>query len=219
MKAILSKGVQGSKDEGSEDKIGARKFAKRLGKGKGLPPNKKTKAAKKTKDEDSDNDNYSDEEERSKGDSPQTKPIYDMNRKELIITIEEQNRTIRDLKMKLENKKETGRHSLKNVRLDHDWNAEETIFADVVGNYCKLFLFPQYKFLKLGWEQYRPDVPDSLSSLTERRLKDKQPQSNKKDMWERVSAVTIRLKYNNMKCNLNNVIKTAYKGKFYISST
>jgi hypothetical protein len=130
--------------------------------------------------------------------------------------IEEQKKTIRDLKMKLENQKETGRRSLKNVRLDHNWNAEETIFADVVGHYCKHFLFPRYKFLKIGWEQYRPDVQTSLSSLTEQSLKDKQPQSNKKDVWKRVSAVTIRLKYNNMECNLNNLIKTAYKSKCYI---
>ena len=104
--------------------------------------------------------------------------------------------------MKLENQKEMGRRSLRNVRLDHDWNVEETIFANVVGHcYCKHFLFPWYKFLKIGWEQYQPDVLNSLLSLTERCLKDKQPQSNKKDMWERVSGVTIRLKYNNMKCN------------------
>ena len=146
-------------------------------------------------------------------------PIYDMNRRELIAMIKEQKKTIRDLKMKLENQKETGRRSLKNVRLDHNWNAEETIFADVVGHYCKHFLFPRYKFLKIGWEQYRPDVQTSLLSLTEQSLKDKHPQSNKKDMWERVSAVTIWLKYNNMKCNLNNLIKTAYQSKCYIPTT
>ncbi len=207
-------GVESSKDDKSEDEIGARKFGKGLlGKGKGLPSKKKAKAIKKTRDEDSDDDNsyYDDEKELT--------PIYDMNRRELITKIKEQNKTIRDLKMKLENQKETGRCSLKNVRLDHDWNAEETIFVDVVGHYCKHFLFPWYKFLKIGWEQYWPDVQNSLLSLTEQSLKDKQPQTNKKDMWERVSAVTIRLKYNNMKCNLNNLIKMMYKSKCYIPTT
>ena len=51
-----------------------------------------------------------------------------MNRRELIIKIKEQKKTITDLKMKLENQKETGRRSLKNIRLDHDWNADETFF-------------------------------------------------------------------------------------------
>ena len=125
---------------------------------------------------------------------------------------------LRDLKMKLRNKKDTARRSLKNIRLDQDWNAEETIFA-AVGRYVKSFLFPLYKFLKIGWEEYRPDVKDSLSSVMEEAMKKKQPQKNKREMWERVSVYTIRLKYSNMKCNLNNVIKTAYKSKFCIYST
>jgi hypothetical protein len=97
-----------------------------LGKGKGSPPKKKAKATKKTRDKDSDNnDSYYDDEK-------EPTPIYDMNRRELITKIKEQNKTIRDLKMKLENQKETGRRCLKNIRLDHNWNVEETIFADVV---------------------------------------------------------------------------------------
>jgi hypothetical protein len=215
-KILLRGSVESSEDDGSEDKIGARKFGKGLlGKGKESPPKKKeAKATKNTRDEDSDNNNNS-----SYYDEKEPTPIYDTNRRELITMIEEQKKMKRDLKMKLENQTEMGRRSLKNVRLDHNWNAEETIFADVVGHYCKHFLFPWYKFLKIGWEQYRPDVQTSLSPLTEQSLKDKQPQSNKKDMWERVSAVTIQLKYNNMKCNLNNLIKTAYKSKCYIPTT
>ena len=83
----------------------------------------------------------------------------------------------------------------------------------------KSFLFPWYKFLKIGWEEYRPDIKDSLSSVMEEAMKKKQLQKNKREMWERVSVYTIRLKYSNMKCNLNNVIKTAYKSKFCIYST
>jgi hypothetical protein len=147
-KKTLSRGsVESTKDDGSEDKIGARKFGKgMLGKGKGSPPKyKEAKATKKTRDKDSDDD-----EDNSYYYEKEPTPIYDMNRRELITMMEEQKKTIRDLKMKLENQKESGRRSLKNVRLNHDWNAEETIFADVVGHYCKHFLFPWYKFLKIG---------------------------------------------------------------------
>ena len=145
-KVKLSRGgVESSEDDGSEDEIGTRKLGKRLfGKGKGLPPKKKAKATKKTRDEDSDdNDGYYD-------DKKEPTPIYDMNRRELIAKIKKQKKTIRDLKMKPETQKEMGRRSLKNVRLDHNWNAEKTIFADMVGHYCKIFLFPWYKFLKIG---------------------------------------------------------------------
>jgi hypothetical protein len=105
-KKTLSRGsVESSEDDGSEDKIGACKFGKgSLGKGKGSPPKKKgAKATKKTRDEDSDDNNDS-----SYYDEKEPTPIYNMNRRELITMIEEQKKTIRDLKMKLENQKETG---------------------------------------------------------------------------------------------------------------
>ena len=85
---------------------------------------------------------------------------------------------------------------------------------DEVLQYVKYFLFPWYKFLKPGWDEYQPNSYDSISSLTERNLSDKQPKLDKKDMWERVTVVTIRLKYTTMKCNLNNVTKAAYKSEF-----
>ena len=116
--------------------------------------------------------------------------------------------------MKLKNKKENGRHSLKLIRIDHDWNMEDTLFADEVSQYVKFFLFPWYKFLKPGWVENQPNSYDSMSSLTKQNLSDKQPKLNKKNMWERVIVVTIRLKYMTMKCNLNNVIKAAYKSEF-----
>jgi len=90
-----------------------------------------------------------------------------------------------------------------------------------VGRYVKSFLFPRYKFLKIGWEEYgvsagrkgQPVISDGRSYEEETAAE------NKREMWERVSVYTIRLKYIKMKCNLNNVIKTAYKSKFCIYST
>jgi len=135
--------------------------------------------------------------------------MYEMRRDELISKIKEQEKKIRDLKMKLQNSKDTGRQSLKNIRLDQDWNAEETIFAEAVGQTMKCFLFPRYKFLKIGWEEYWLDVKNSLLLVMEEAMKRKQPQTKKWEMWERVTVYTIRLKYSSMKCNINNVIKMA----------
>ena len=106
---------------------------------------------------------------------PLTKAIWKMDRRELIDVVEMQNRMIKDLKLKLANKQETGRRSLKLVRMDHDWDAAETLFADIVSEYVKVYLFPRYKFLKPGWDEYQPDTEDSLSSLVERCLSDRQP--------------------------------------------
>ena len=90
-----------------------------------------------------------------------------MGKKELQEMIKKQDRIIKDLEMKLTNKKENGRHSLKLIRIDHDWNMEDTLFADEVSQYVKFFLFPWYKFLKPGWDEYQPNSYDSLSSLIE----------------------------------------------------
>ena len=134
---------------------------KSSGKKKGSPQKtKKTNNTKKRAIEESDEEDGNDDDDEEQTD------IHEMRREDLIAKIKEQERKIRDLKMKLRNKKDTARRSLKNIRLDQDWNAEETIFA-AVGRYVKSFLFPRYKFLKIGWEEYRSDVKDSLSSVME----------------------------------------------------
>lgn len=180
------------------------------------------KTTKRMKISDATTDEYarSDDDEESKDDDldtpTTTKAIWKMDKRELRDVVEMQKRIIKDLQLKLANKQETGRRSLKLVRMDHDWDAAETLFADVVTQYVKVYLFPRYKFLKPRWDEYQPDTEDSLSSLVERGLSDRQPQSDKKEMWERVTAVTIKLKYNSLKCNLNNAIKAAYKSELSV---
>ncbi len=36
----------------------------------------------------------------------------------------------------------------RNIRQDNEWTAEEGRLADKIVPFCKLYLFPQYKFLK-----------------------------------------------------------------------
>jgi len=201
-------------DDSSEDDDGLVGMMKSSGKKKGTPQKKTTQRNNKKRaiEESEDDESYGHDDE-------DPTEIYDMTRDELITKIEEQEKTIRELKMKLQKSKDKGRRSLKDIRLDQDWNAEETLFSEAVGRTVKCFLFPRYKFLKIGWEEYRPDVKDSLSSVMEEAMKRKQPQTNKREMWEKVTVYTIRLKYSNMKCNINNVIKTAYKGKCCIYAT
>ena len=136
--------MESSEDDGSKDKIGARKCGKgSLGKGRVSPPKKKAKATKKTllrggveSSEDDESEDKIGAHKFGKGllgkgkDCHQRRrqrlprrqgtkklttttattmtkkeptPIYNMNRRELIAKIEEQKKTIRDLKMKLEN--------------------------------------------------------------------------------------------------------------------
>ncbi len=97
------------------------------------------------------------------------------------------------------------------VRIFQKWTGEETNYANSVIQFCKTFLFPRYKFLKDGWHEYDQNK-SSLSSLVRQNLATPEG-ANYKTLWERVVIPTIRLKYINMKCNLNNKIKDAYRNE------
>jgi len=217
MRAKKGKVRGGGKSSGNDedDDEGFRVGTKRVGKEDGKTTKRMKKSAATTDGYDSSDDD--EESENGDFDTPTTtKAIWNMDKRELMDVVEMQNRKIKDLQLKLANKQETGRRSLKLVRMDHDWDAAETLFADVVTEYVKVYLFPRYKFLKPRWDEYQPDTEDSLSSLVESGLSERQPQSDKKEMWERVTAVTIKLKYNSLRCNLNNAIKAAYKSELSV---
>jgi hypothetical protein len=90
-------------------------------------------------------------------------------------------------------------------------DGEERNYADSVTQFCKGFLFPRYKFLKKGWNEY-DNSRNSLSSLVKRHVPTPEG-TNYESIWERVAAPTIRLKYINIKCSLNKEIQDAFKSK------
>ena len=73
------------------------------------------------------------------------------------------------------------------------------------------YLFLQYKFLKDGWMEYS-DGFESLSSFVQRKMKIEQVEDFS-GQWERVICPTIQIKYVTIRCNLNNEVRMAYKGK------
>ena len=88
-------------------------------------------------------------------------------------------------------------------------SGEEINVADSVNTFVGAFLFPRYKFLKDGWQNYRPDKNDSLSSMCLRKLSLPEG-SEADDVWERVIVLTIQMKYINIKGNMNNDLKKIY---------
>ena len=65
-----------------------------------------------------------------------------------------------------------------------------------------------------GWMKYS-DGPESLSSFVRRKLKMEQD-NNFREQWERVICPTIQMKYVTIRCNLNNEVRKAYKGKSFL---
>ncbi len=70
-------------------------------------------------------------------------------------------------------------------------------------------MFPWYKFLREGWQNYEPDKKNSLSLMCLRKLSLPEG-SNKTDIWERVIVPSIQMKYINIKGNMNNDLKKIY---------
>ncbi len=123
--------------------------------------------------------------------------------------IDKKDKKIRSLELEISKLIMANQHNKRKVWEEYQWTGEETNFAKTVNHFCKNFLFPRYKFLKDGWQDVLPERPMSLYSLCMQKLKI--PKGlDKRDNWERVIVPSIRMKYSNMKCNLNNDIKLIY---------
>ncbi len=123
--------------------------------------------------------------------------------------IDEKDKKIRSLELEISKSKKANRHNKRKVREEYQWTREETNLDETVNHFCKNFLFLRYKFLKDGWQDVLPERPTSLYSLCMQKLKIPK-RADKRDIWERVIVPSIRMKYSNMKCNLNNDIKSIF---------
>jgi hypothetical protein len=125
----------------------------------------------------------------------------------LLKIIDKRDKKIRSLELEISKSKMANRHNKRKVREDYQWTGEETNFTKMVNHFCKKFLFLRYKFLKDGWQDALPERPTSLYSLCMQKFKIPEG-ADKRDIWERVIVPSIRMKYTNLKCNLNNDIKS-----------
>jgi hypothetical protein len=76
-------------------------------------------------------------------------------------------------------------------------------------HFCRFYFFSRFKFLKNGCTEIMPDKKNSFYSLCMRHLKIPEG-ADKKDIWQRLIVPSVMRKYQNMKCNLNNDIKSLY---------
>ncbi len=123
--------------------------------------------------------------------------------------IDKKDKKSRSLELEISKSKMANQHNKRKVWDEYQLTGEEANFAKTVNHFYKNFLFPRYKFLKDGWQDVLPERPTSLYSLCMQKLKFPKG-ADKRDIWERVIVSSIRMKYTNLKCNLNNDIKLIY---------
>ncbi len=114
-------------------------------------------------------------------------------------------------------KKRVSCSSTGDIRNSNGWMGDEAILANSREN-----MFPCYKFLKEGWQDYNPTKEKSLSYFVGRKMADTYrsmsiPMIGREfeDQWERVYVPVIGLKYQNMRCNLGNNVQAQYFGELH----
>ena len=121
-------------------------------------------------------------------------------------------RTIRELKRKNESLELRLDRETKMSRTNKSMlSGQEMNFVKDVNDFCKEKLFPREKFLRNNWQDYLPNDLRSFYRLCMDNLSIPEG-SDPKDIWGRVVVPAVRDKYQSLKCNLNNKIKSVYMG-------
>jgi hypothetical protein len=126
---------------------------------------------KPTFDDSSESESDDDDNDAGKQQSSTTitTKLMEKMKTELVNIVLKQRTHIIGLQDRLEKVKIIQDQSKKQVKIFQNWTGEETNYADSITQFCKTFLFPRYKFLKEGWNEY-DENRTSLSSLVKRNV-------------------------------------------------
>ena len=89
------------------------------------------------------------------------------------------------------------------------WTGEEINFVKDINDFCKDRLYPKEKFPRNNWQEYLPNDWRSLYSVCMEHLSIPEG-SEPREIWGRVNIPEVRDKYQSMKCNMSNKIKSMY---------
>ena len=120
--------------------------------------------------------------------------------------------TIKTLETTINNMRRTSRSTSRDKT---GWSGEDLMFVKNVNDFCKDKLYPKMKFLQKNWQEYLPNDRRSLYTVCMKHLSIPEG-SDKRDIWDRVIVPSIRDKYQGMRCNMNNKIKSIYMSMIYL---
>lgn len=92
----------------------------------------------------------------------------------------------------------------------------DVLFTDKVWRFCQEFLFTRIKFLPKGWKIYDANSTTNFASVVKRHIPVAEDVSFGGE-WERIMIDAIIRKYTDMRCNVKNNIRKAFKGKYFIN--
>ena len=118
--------------------------------------------------------------------------------------------TVNELRLEMAKMASKGTSKM-TLRKNLEWNEVDSTYSLGIGKYCKEWLFPCFKFIHETWMDYsesRKGLPRIIFQYCPIPAG-----ATKVDMWNRVVAQMIAKKYTNMRCNINNEVKKAFKGE------
>jgi hypothetical protein len=124
----------------------------------------------------------------------------------------------KQLKVELKFSKKKYRHSSKgDNRTYNELTFDKANLANKINNFSRGVMFPHYKFLKEGWQDYKLSNKKSLSYFVGQKMAD--TYQNRRistsgrqfeDQWERVYVLVIEKIYQNMRNNIGDDIRETY---------
>jgi hypothetical protein len=107
--------------------------------------------------------------------------------------------------------------SKEDIRNYNEWTFDEANLANKINNFSRDVMFLRYKFLKEGWQDYKPSNKKSVSYFVGQKMADTYQNMRIltsgrefEDQWERVCVPVIEKKYQNMRNNIGNDIRETY---------
>ena len=114
-------------------------------------------------------------------------------------------------------RKKYRRSSKEDIRTYNEWTFDKANLANKKKNFSRDVMFPCYKFLKEGWQDYEPSNKKSLSYFvgqkmanTYQNMRISTSGREFEDQWERAYMPVIEKKYQNMRNNIRNNIRETY---------
>jgi hypothetical protein len=105
--------------------------------------------------------------------------------------------------------------SKKSLRKELRGSSEGLVVSEEFSEFIVQYLFPRFKFLHDGWNELDNSDRNSFSSVVRRHYPLK-PGRDFADDWLKIFVPSLAVKYTQLRCNVNNAIRDAFKGAYAV---
>ena len=105
--------------------------------------------------------------------------------------------------------------SKKALRKELRASSKAVMISEEFTEFIVQYLFPRFKFLHDGWNELDNSDRNSFSSVVRRHFPLKERRNFDED-WLKILVPSIAVKYSQLRCNVNNMIRDQFKGTYVV---